>query len=204
MAARKTKKDIRTHRENQLAQILDVEHKLKENISEISLSKNKQLPLLKSVCTGLYEELDKLCKKAPAETMTDLSLEQVNDIIKEAKELAKSDPFVQRLNVFIAAGDNPQYRDVVIILRQLLEGLNRSGNEFDSQKQIFREYLIEAQGVVLALQMFIEHEEEAEEEYFDEATLLGSKGWFVYDDDEGCFNYDKLDGLDIKKYFEVK
>lgn len=80
---------------------------------------------LNSVATGLYEEVDKLAKKAPVDEISDLALKRINAVITEAKELLKSDPFVASIDVFVAAGENPQYRDVLLILREVRQGIKR-------------------------------------------------------------------------------
>src|SRR6266446_8540260 len=87
--------------------------------------RQERIRALESVALGLYEELDKLAKKAPADQVTDLALEQTNDVIREAKELLSDDPYIQRYKEFVAAGDNPEHRDVVMILRQIRQGLSR-------------------------------------------------------------------------------
>jgi hypothetical protein len=156
--------------------------------------------MLDSVSKGLYEELDKLCKKAPAEPITDLILEQVNDIIKETKLLAETDPFVQKLNEFIPAGDNPQQRDVIVVLRQIRQGLNRYRDELDLQKGKLNSLLKEAEGVQTALYIFIEDEEKAIDEHLEEYDILEVKHWFTGYDPR-YFDYEKLDKISIQEYF---
>jgi hypothetical protein len=75
--------------------------------------------------TGLYDEIDKLAKKAGADQVTDLALEQVNEFVRDAKTLMPEDAYVQRQKEFVAAGDNPEHRDVVFVMRQLRQGLER-------------------------------------------------------------------------------
>src|SRR5688500_10791555 len=48
---------------------------------------------LKSVLLGLYEEIDKLAKRAPADQITELALKRTNDVIKKCKDLMKGDEF---------------------------------------------------------------------------------------------------------------
>src|SRR5262245_42515654 len=95
--------------------------KLTQRVAQLSEAL-AQIDLLQDVSQGLYEELDKLCKKAPAETITDLALSQINTVIKETKGLVVTDAYVSRLTEFVAAGDNPEHRDVVVVLKQLLLG----------------------------------------------------------------------------------
>ena len=81
--------------------------------------------LLHSEGQGLYEEMDKLCKKAPSETITSLQTRVINEFILRAKTLLTGDPILDVVSVFVPAGDNPEYRDVLTVLRQTLQGLQR-------------------------------------------------------------------------------
>jgi poly-D-alanine transfer protein DltD len=80
---------------------------------------------LDSELAGLYDEMDKLAKKAPNEPVTDLQLRIVNNFIKKAKYLLNGDTIIDEVEVFVSAGDNPQYRDFVTVLRQIRQGLER-------------------------------------------------------------------------------
>lgn len=81
--------------------------------------------MLVSEVTGLYDEMDKLAKKAPNEPVTTLQLKIINSFIKKAKRLLSGDTIVDEVEVFVAAGDNPEYRDAVTVLRQIRQGLER-------------------------------------------------------------------------------
>jgi len=82
---------------------------------------------LVSVTVALYDEMDKLNRKAPAMTISQLSLERVNKLIKSAKDLMQQekDDFIEEIVEFVPAGDMPEYRDVVLVLGQLKAGLDR-------------------------------------------------------------------------------
>ena len=81
--------------------------------------------ILESEGQGLYDEIDKLCRKVPSETATTLQLTVVNGFIKRTKQLLTGDPIIDEVTLFIAAGDNPEYRDIITVLRQLNQGLER-------------------------------------------------------------------------------
>ena len=81
--------------------------------------------MLESEATGLYGEMDKLAKKTPVETVTDLQLGAINNLITKSKELLSEDIIIAEVTIFVPAGDNPQYRDVVTVLRQVMQGLKR-------------------------------------------------------------------------------
>lgn len=110
--------------EKQLQQIEEAISELESRIHFYNENRRKH-GLLESVTDGLYIEIEKLTKKAPAELVTELALEQINDVIKDIKELLKDDPYIERLNVFVPAGDLPQLRDTLIVLRQVKQGLER-------------------------------------------------------------------------------
>ena len=92
--------------------------------AEKEKGRHKQLV---SVTTALYDEMDKLNRKAPAMTISQLSLERVNKLIKSAKDLMQQekDDFIEEIVEFVPAGDMPEYRDVVLVLGQLKAGLDR-------------------------------------------------------------------------------
>lgn len=96
--------------------------------TQIANETKQKFNWLKSEIEGLYLEFDKLTKKAPAQRITDLALENVNAAIGDAKELLAGDRSVDRIDVFVAAGENPVNSDVVLILSKLRAALNR----FDS------------------------------------------------------------------------
>ncbi len=80
---------------------------------------------ISSELDGLYKEIDKLYRKAADEQVSTLTVENVNVLIKDTKEIITGDPYIDRIKAFVPAGDNPEYRDVIIILRQLRQGLDR-------------------------------------------------------------------------------
>ncbi len=81
--------------------------------------------VLRSEVEGLYDEMDKLAKKAPNEPLTALQLKIINSFIRKSKKLLTGDPIINEVEVFVSAGDNPEYRDVVTVLRQIKQGLDR-------------------------------------------------------------------------------
>ncbi len=81
--------------------------------------------MLLSEVTGLYDEMDKLAKKVPNEPVTNLQLRVLNSFVTKAKFLLSGDTIIDEVEVFVAAGDNPEYRDAVTVLRQIRQGLER-------------------------------------------------------------------------------
>jgi len=87
---------------------------------------------LKSFTQALYDEMDKLQKKAPSAGLSDLATKRVNRAIKDAKELmAEYDAYVTELSEFVPAGDNPEVRDAVLVLREILQALERLDDRYN-------------------------------------------------------------------------
>src|SRR5207244_5124813 len=118
--------------------------------------KKQKVELLQSVSLGLYDEMDKLAKKAGADQVTDLALEQVNDFIRDAKALMTEDAYIQRYKEFVPAGDNPEYRDVVVVMRQLRQGLERLDTNVSLLQARWKVPLADAKGVRVAVQLMLE------------------------------------------------
>lgn len=80
-----------------------------------------------SATKALYVEMDKLTRKAPGMTISKLSLDRVNKVIRSVKELVTQDKddFMDEIVEFIPAGDMPEYRDVTLVLSQVKAGLAR-------------------------------------------------------------------------------
>lgn len=109
--------------------------------------------LVDSELQGIYDEIDKLCKKAPNEPVTTLQLGIVNRLIEKIKRLFEADKILKEISIFVAAGDNPEYRDVLTVLRQLRQALNRFEQKYRSLFDVnlrdeLREYGVEANDVL--------------------------------------------------------
>ena len=198
MAAKKTNSN-RELRNDQLAQIDESILVLDRRLHECMHNQRDQLTLLDSVSRGLYDEIDKLAKKAPAEPLTDLALEQVNDIIRGTKQLITSDPYIERLNEFVPAGDNPQHRDAVIVLRQIRQGLERFGKQLDSLIDLLRVRLRDARGIHVAIQLNLEGHTAVARDILKEYGVDVSLDW-LYGYPE-ALNFTRLDRIKISEYF---
>lgn len=176
--------------------------KLVDRVRELSAIL-ENMELLKDVSSGLYEEVDKLCKKAPAESVTDLVLSQANTVIKETKQLAGSDPFLSRLDEFVAAGDNPEQRDVVVVLKQLLLGQDRAIQAARSALEKNRGKLSDARGVQCAIALRLQDVEP----FKINKDLLAYNGesvspfWYTGNAYDWTFNFQRLQGIDLKQHF---
>lgn len=187
-------------RQEQLDQVQGIAGDLKKRL-QASEADKKGLRLLQSVSTGLYDEADKLSKKAPAEAVSDLMLEQVNDFVREAKELLPHDAHVQRLREFVPAGNNPQMRDVVIVLRQIRQGMDR----FDTKIRVFEgeAYPLtrQADTIIFALDYQLTHGDVVDKKYVEEILGFAPDEWFKYIMGVTVFNFDKLNRTNITEHF---
>jgi Rps23 Pro-64 3,4-dihydroxylase Tpa1-like proline 4-hydroxylase len=116
----------------ELKKAKEQKRKEREEFERERLEKKRQKSQLRlrweqisSELDGLYLELDKIYRKAPEEQISDLTLINANNLIRDTKGIVQNDLYIDRIKEFIAAGDNPEYRDVIMVLRQLREGLNR-------------------------------------------------------------------------------
>src|ERR1700737_3050955 len=80
---------------------------------------------LSSHLHGFYDEIDKLTKSKALVEATDLVVQQSNYIIQDAKELIQGDVHLDRVKEFVPAGTNPEYRDVLLVLRAIQQSLAR-------------------------------------------------------------------------------
>lgn len=194
-------------RAEQLEQVQQMIRELRAKPSKARADEAKHA-LLESVTLGLYDEVDKLTKKAPAEPITDLVLGEINEVIRETKELVTEDPYVQRIQVFVAAGDNPQHRDAVVVLRQLRQGLERFKKEHVGAGQELRSrvtmLLQHAMLIESALLHYLENEHWPDGDYLAETVSAEAKvikQWLVEGGDK--FNSDKLDRIEIERYLAI-
>lgn len=190
-------------RNQQLTVIQSIIVDIKSRSPALNRSK-QQYVLLSSVLEGLYEEIDKQCKKAPGELITDLGLEQVNDIIKAIKELAKDDAYVQKQKEFVAAGDNPQLRDVIIVLKQLAQGLEREKSAWSTRQSTIDDKLKQANTIEVALNHFINSQEPyILERDFALQGVTPSSLWIIVTPNhpQDIFDWNKLDITDLNSYF---
>ena len=119
--------------------------------------RRRRTALLTSVASGVYDESDKLCKKAPAETVTDLALDHINHVISETKAVADDDPFISRIAKFVPAGENPEQRDVVLVLRQIIQGLERTSKTTTNEIEQLDRNLSHARGMSTAISLRLDH-----------------------------------------------
>ncbi|MBD1870242.1 hypothetical protein H6F95_23710 [Cyanobacteria bacterium FACHB-471] len=189
-------------RKQQLLEIQNVIAVIEPRLQRVVEYQKSQLNLLESVSLGLYDEIDKLSKKAPVEPVTDLVLEQMNEVIRETKELVANDPYVQRLQEFVPAGDNPQQRDAVVVMRQVRQGLARFRQQLDPLTKQLGGYLTDAKVIEKALRIYLEGHELVSYEKLRSCNLDVSNEWLTHGYPQN-FDFRKLDEIDITAYFEI-
>ena len=201
---RASKKDNQEHRSNQLAQLEQAITALTEKLATLSQIQ-KNIDLLQSVSLGLYDELDKLAKRAGADQITDLVLEQVNDVIHESKALMPEDTYVQRLHEFVAAGDNPQHRDALVVMRQVRQGLERLQTDINARRTRWAESLADAKGVKVAVELCLQEEEEITKDDLKHNEVAVKERWMTQEEDfdTPIFSFQVLDRTDIPSYFNT-
>lgn len=89
------------------------------------ISRKLDHEIIKSELIGLYDEVDKLVRILPKEPITPLQLRITNDLLRKAKSLLWEDTGINQVETFVSEAGMPEYRDVIIVLRQIRQGLER-------------------------------------------------------------------------------
>lgn len=96
-----------------------------ENHEEVAEQVLADYHLLRSELHSLYDEFEKLTKKAPTTRLSPLALQTINSLIGDSKQLLSGDRYVDRVSEFVAAGETPFNSDVLLILSTLVTALER-------------------------------------------------------------------------------
>jgi len=209
----KASEELKRRRAEQLTQISGVIPSL-ESCQSSNLTNWGKFEALDSVLEGMYEEIEKLTKKKPIELATDLMVDQVNDIIEEIQKLITDDDYIKKLKTFVPAGDLPELRDVLFVLKQLQQGMKRFSEKLEKEKQQVDKLLHEALVVRIALELFQRDYRPSHGLTFVVETreivkLSGFKvpevpsPWATKAFGEGSFDFNRLDYIDIEDYFKL-
>jgi hypothetical protein len=191
------------HRVEKLTDIRRAKHLLQSQSTDIT-TEASELSALQSVALGLYEELDKLTKKSPVEAVTDFVLSQLNDVIRETKRLVADDAYVQKLNEAVSAGNNPEQRDAIVMLRQARQGLERHQGRIEPRIRIVRTRLNEADLMETAVVTFLMDGSSIKKDDFDRfSSGYSFPDWF-YSGFPREFDFRRLDSTDILAHFNLK
>jgi hypothetical protein len=152
------------------------------------------LTALASHTEGFYEEIDKLAKGKALFAATDLAVQQVNDIIKDAKGIIDTDPHLNRVKEFVPAGDNPVYPDILLVTRAIQQCLKRCATDIEDREKESAKSLRAGRTVLAGLKCWIETGHQPTK--VDVETTMGSKpleSWFFESDDgESYMDVDRL------------
>jgi len=133
--AKKRASEERAAEQRRIAEERALEQK-KANERNIWLAEAKQRhDQLESVVQALYIEVDKISHKWPTMPITQLTLEKTNKSIAAVKDLLRNegDDFADDIAEIIPAGDLPETRDTVLILRQVQAALSRFKGKYQSE-----------------------------------------------------------------------
>ena len=154
---------------------------------------------LASHLEGFYEEIDKLAKGRGLLEATHLIVQQINDIVRDAKSIIDGDPHLDRVKEFVPAGNNPVYPDVLVVARTVQQCLGRFEDVFSAKREELDDISKQAATIVAAMELIIGNEhwpsKAAVREVIDGPA---SDQWFVRSDDGvEYFNLSLLDRTDI-------
>ncbi len=165
-------------------------------------ARQKNLALANSITRGLYDEISRLSWRIPLDPLSPLEQEQVNRLLCDVKKLVWYDRCIQELEPF-TPHDCPDYRQAVVILRMLRQGLERFGEQMQSFQCVHESRLSQAKTVQAALSLVLPTG-------FDQVTrreieaqgVTPHEAWcvdFAYSN--STFDFAKLDSTDLKDYF---
>ena len=161
--------------------------------------------VLSSHLGGFYEEIDKLTKGKALIPVTDLIVERINEIVRDAKAIVVGDAYLDRVKEFIPAGDNPVYPDVLMTSRVVQESLERFKKNLEPREKRTSKMLRDANTIQVAVKHYLDNEEVLSKEQVQ--AMLGGKfisdGWFSLDDEAGIeyFDFERLDECELEKHF---
>ena len=134
-AARKRAAEERAIEQQRIAEELALKQKQATERNTWLAEAKQRHDQLESVVYALYEEVDKLSRKWPTMPITRLTLEKTNKVIAAVRDLLKNetDDFVEDITEIFPAGDLPETRDAVLILRQIQAALHRFEQKYQAE-----------------------------------------------------------------------
>jgi hypothetical protein len=177
---------------------------LNETLASIR-KKERDCHTLDSHLTGFYGEIDKLAKGRSLLAVTDLVVQQINDIVRDAKSLISDDSYLDRVKEFVPAGDNPVYPDVLLVARTVKQCIQRNMHGFSAATAPITRRIREAQTITVAIELALEDAEndplvprELVDERFEGEI---NESWFQeFDDGNEYLDLTRLDEIDLKTY----
>lgn len=175
--------------------IADLEQKLKDARENAATHK-----ALVSHLDGFYQEVDKLSKNKAVFESTDLVVEAINDIIRDAKQFSAGDLYLGRTKEFVPAGQNPPYSDVLLVARTVQQFLQRSEQGIVDREKNLPKALRQAQTIAAALSCWIElHDHPTKEDVAKTMTVKPLDSWFYQGQDgDSYFDINRLRKLGVQ------
>jgi hypothetical protein len=173
----------------------EIEQKLKDAREDAATHR-----ALVSHLDGFYQEIDKLSKNKGVFEATDLVVDAINDIVRDAKRFAAGDLYLNRTKEFVPAGQNPPYSDVLLVSRTVQQFLQRSEQGIVDREKNLAKALREAQTIAAALSCWIETDEQPTRDAVAE-TMAGKPvdSWFyAADDGESYFDINRLRKVGVR------
>jgi hypothetical protein len=170
----------------------------------------KRCETLANHSEGFYEETNKLSKGKTLVEATPLFVDQTNDIIRDAKDIVKSDVYLDRIKEFVPAGNNPVYPDVLVTVRAVRQSLGRCKTDLRADEKRLIGTLCRARTVVGALECFLSDEKNAEyaikeavetfvEGDVDDSCFLSDAQGSVE-----CFDFEELDAQTVEEFLSIE
>ncbi len=183
--------ELTGHLETAKSTLAEASTQLQEARSNLSSHK-----ALVSHLAGFYAEIDKLSKNKGVFESTDLAVQTINEVVRDAKRFAAGDPYLDRTKEFVPAGQNPPYSDVLLVARTVQQFLQRSQEALMEREKQFGRAVREAQTVVAALTLWIESGRDVQPTKSKVAEVMEgtpANGWFFEaQDGEEYFNHERL------------
>ncbi len=109
------------------------ERELRAYNERLRTSREKHRQLV-SAADGIYDEIDKLSRKWPTVPVTERMVARTNKVLTETRALFADEPdmFIDGLDDIVSAGNPPETRDVVLILREARDALTRYEAKYDA------------------------------------------------------------------------
>lgn len=160
---------------------------------------------LVSHLAGFYQEVDKLSKNKGVFEATDLVVQTINDVVRDAKRFATGDPYLDRTKEFVPAGQNPPYSDVLMVARTVQQFLQRSEEGILERGKQLARMSRHAQTIVAALSWWIENDDQpTKDDVAEGMTVKPSEAlFFEAENGEWYFNHERLKQRGVQESLSV-
>ena len=160
---------------------------------------------LVSHLAGFYQEVDKLSKNKGVFEATDLVVQTINDVVRDAKRFTTGDPYLDRTKEFVPAGQNPPYSDVLMVARTVQQFLQRSEQGILERGKQLARMSRHAQTIIAALSWWIENDDQpTKDDVAEGMTGKPSEAWFFEaENGEWYFNHERLKQRGVQESLSV-